>query len=115
MKAIQRVEIVVKKYGHTMSGLEKKVGLGNQTLVRTLERRSGIKDDVLNKILNVYPEISPLWILTGKGDMISKSSSIDEKTKSDLKRMELGIARIVLDVGETLEKVSEILKNQKQL
>ena len=33
--------------------------------------RENVSSSILEQIINVYPEISPLWLITGQGDMIA--------------------------------------------
>lgn len=74
MKAIERVEIIIEHYNLNVSQFEKSIGMANQTIGTALKRKSGMKDDVLNKILNKYPEIDERWLLTGKGEMLKKNN-----------------------------------------
>lgn len=34
----------------------------------TLESKTGITEDTLTKLFATYPELSPIWIFTGKGE-----------------------------------------------
>src|SRR5690606_28937935 len=83
MKSIHRLKLVMDLKGDAISALEKALGLGNQTLVRALERSSSLKDDVLNKILNHYTDLNPVWLLTGEGQMLKTTEKELPTTKRD--------------------------------
>lgn len=62
----------------TISALEKKIGVSNGTLVKIIQRNSKISSDILAKILQLYPDLSPSWLITGSGSMYSKEYKIDD-------------------------------------
>lgn len=43
----------------------------------TLESATGITEDTLTKFIATYQNVSPLWVLTGQGDMLIKSNNTD--------------------------------------
>lgn len=67
MKPIERVEILIKDEGISISAFEKKVGMSNNSIQTAIKRKANLKDDTLNSILSVYTDVSPEWLLTGKG------------------------------------------------
>lgn len=109
MKAIYRIKKLIDIKGDSISGLEKSIGLGNQTLARALERGSGIKDDVLNKILNRYNDVNPVWLLTGNGEIFINTKNEGTKGKLDPEKMELLRFKI-----KTLEEKLENLEETKK-
>lgn len=36
----------------------------------TLESKSGITEDIIRRFLEKFPDVSPLWLLTGEGEML---------------------------------------------
>jgi len=52
----------------------------------TLENDSGISEESLTKLFTTYHELSPLWIITGEGDMLRETDSSEgKKEESDRK------------------------------
>jgi hypothetical protein len=41
----------------------------------TLESNSGITEDIVRKFLDKFPEVSPMWIFTGEGPMLTGGDS----------------------------------------
>lgn len=67
---VERLKQYIDSKGITISAFEKSIGMGNASFGRSLKNNGAIGTDKLEKILNVYPDISPEWILTGNGTML---------------------------------------------
>ncbi|MDO6517292.1 hypothetical protein [Zobellia uliginosa] len=107
MTTIERVFEVAEHYNHAISAFEKKLGLSNMTLIAAKKNKASVKDTVLNKVFEVFPEVDPVWLLTGEGKMLRRDNVPDVKAVADytkeFDRIEKALARLVLDVGEILE------------
>lgn len=92
-KPIDRVEEIIHDKRLPVSVFESSCGLSNSTIRIAISRRTNLKDETLNSILNTFPEIDARWLLTGKGQMyvsnmlvsedshiVAESSSIYHKT-----------------------------------
>lgn len=44
----------------------------------TSHSESAVKDTVIAKILENYQQINPVWLLTGKGEMLSSATTLNE-------------------------------------
>jgi len=67
-----RLSEIIQHYRYTMNSFAKKLGLSSNTVITKAvkERQRGVNQELLNKILNAFPEIDALWLVTGKGTMI---------------------------------------------
>ena len=65
----QRVSAIIEHYSLTISSLEKLINVSNNSIGTAIRRGADFKSEVLNKILNSFPEIDPTWLLTGDGKM----------------------------------------------
>lgn len=74
MKAINRIFEYISAKGLKPTRLEKEIGLSNGYL-RTQERRDAdLGEGVLLKILDYCLDLNPVWVLTGKGNMLNTSA-----------------------------------------
>ena len=74
MKAIYRIFEYISAKGLKPTRLEKEIGLSNGYL-RTQERRDAdLGEGVLLKILDYCLDLNPIWVLTGKGNMLNTSA-----------------------------------------
>lgn len=74
MKAINRIFEYISVKGLKPTRLEKEIGLSNGYL-RTQERRDAdLGEGVLLKILDYCLDLNPVWVLTGKGNMLNTSA-----------------------------------------
>ena len=64
----------------SVSAFEKSLGMSNASFSKCLKSGKGIGTDKLENILNIYPDISPDWLLTGEGSMLRTA----EKPQSDV-------------------------------
>ena len=62
-----------------ISLFEKTTGMSNGAFGKQLKNKGAIGTDKLEKVLLNYPDLSPQWVLTGKGGMIKSA----EKDKND--------------------------------
>ncbi len=75
-----RIKDIVKYLGISYRKFEKSIEASNNSIQTAIKRKSDIKAKTLNKILQVYPEINPMWLLTGEGEMLR--SGADERPAS---------------------------------
>lgn len=81
MKAINRVIHYIDNKGINNSSFEKMCGLSNGYLGTQLKRNADLGEGVLNKILDNCLDLSPEWLLTGRGEML-KSEGATEVIKT---------------------------------
>ncbi|MEO4004258.1 S24 family peptidase [Flavobacterium sp. CAU 1735] len=74
MKPIERVKEIIRYYGLSISGFEKKIHMSNNSIQTAIKRTASLKDDTLNNILKAFPDISPEWLLMGNGKMFRKDN-----------------------------------------
>lgn len=87
MKPIKRVELIIQYFKTNISSFEKQCDLSNNSIGAALRRNTSLKDDTLNKILRTYPQINPIWLLTGNGDMLinnNKPEALNLSKKSSI-------------------------------
>lgn len=74
---------IIERFGIKTSALEKKLGFSNGAIRDVIARNGGIKSQTLEKILELYPEISKEWLYSGVGEMIKTNSEHAYKMESN--------------------------------
>lgn len=78
----------------------------------TLESSTGITEDTIAKVFATYPDLSPMWVVLGKGEMLNnqnpgeKSCNLncnptEEKTEKSILGLDLGTSSLGLAVVNT--------------
>lgn len=80
---LHRIKEFIDSKGITNQRFEKEVGFSNGAFASQLKNNKTIGVDKLENIINVYPELNPAWVLTGKGSMI-KSEIIEPIKEREL-------------------------------
>lgn len=104
-----------------VSQFEKNISVSNGAIRNAMGRNRGLNSDVLSKILDVYPNISPDWLILGKGEMLRSdapktvSSSADSVpwSRYDAAQQEIGALRTRLE--QSAETVARLLKENSEL
>ncbi|MBC8753188.1 hypothetical protein H2O64_00805 [Kordia sp. YSTF-M3] len=109
-----------------MRAFDISIKVGNGYTSKQSKSNASVGSDVLERIIDTYPELNPLWLITGKGDMtinIKNSKeplpdygkSIDEILENKIKRIvqeQLKDFSNKLESFPTLDQISkEIQKN----
>uniref|UniRef100_UPI0039A5F730 hypothetical protein n=1 Tax=Ornithobacterium rhinotracheale TaxID=28251 RepID=UPI0039A5F730 len=81
MGTLQRIKEYIDYKGITNKEFEINVGFSNGAFASQLKRGRTIGVDKLENILSSYPEISPEWLLTGKGEMLKSPAKQEEPTQ----------------------------------
>jgi len=70
----KRIKVIIEHYKLSISEFESQIGVSSNSIGTAIRRNSEFKSDVLNKVLNQFKEINPVWLLTGKSNMILRNS-----------------------------------------
>ena len=78
---------------------------------RQIKANASIGSDVLEKMLNQYPELNPVWLLKGEGPMIiEKSDMVGDPQNLYLTKDAFAYTLIAyLDHPKVAEKIKEII------
>lgn len=113
---LKRLKQYIDSKGISIAAFEQSVGMSNASFGKSLKNNGAIGTDKLEKILSVYSEISPTWLLTGEGEMIKPEIEdvtvvSKERVKRDLSKTR---PRIPIDAaaGSLSFALSAVSENQ---
>lgn len=70
MSIVERLKLLSEKEKITITALEKKIGASKGVLSRALKNNTDIQSKWVSIVVDNYPQYNPLWLLTGKGEMM---------------------------------------------
>lgn len=68
----ERIAEIISHFCDSKADFARKIGERPQTVSNWVSRGAG--KNILNRILTLYPEINPTWLLTGEGEMLNTTS-----------------------------------------
>ncbi len=86
MGTLERIKEYIDYKGLNIKKFEEAVGFSNGSFASQLKNKRTIGVDKLENILNVFKEINPEWLLTGRGEMLlpEKSDALPVKNYNRL-------------------------------
>jgi hypothetical protein len=105
MRLIERLAKFLHANGVTAYAFEHSCGLSNGYLAKQLRGRGSVGSDIIEKIKYNYPELSIVWLFTGKGQMqITPQASGRETIPIELKEVQALFYTAKDDVIAVLKK-----------
>ena len=104
---LDRIKQFIDYKGIAISAFEKSIGMSNASLSKSMKTRGSIGADKLGNILSAYPEISPRWLVTGEGNMLTQSR--DEVPEVVEKKTEVNITDRLLAIIEDQKRDTQML------
>jgi hypothetical protein len=127
MKPIDRLKSYFDFKRIKPGSVDRAIEVGNGYIGKQLKARASVGSDILEKIFMKYPDLNPVWVLTGRGNMIDlpengsvPQSAVDTQqvqlsTEEQKKLLQLEIELKEIEMAH-LRKKLEILnsfKNQR--
>ncbi len=84
MKAIERIYQYINYKGIKPLPFEKKIGLSNGYLCKQIKRKADLGEGIILRILENCPDINPLWLITGEGEMLKSPEQAERSEKPPL-------------------------------
>ena len=79
---IERLGQYIKKKDISFYLFENSIGASRGSISKAIKNKTSIGSNVLENILNVYTDLNPVWLLTGREDMLITGNS-DVKNEED--------------------------------
>ena len=106
MKAIDRVHSYIEFKQMKPSNFERVIGVSNGYLNTQKKRGSDLGESVMNKVLDNCPDMNPVWLLTGQGEMIGGKAR--ELQDSSAVRIQNLIKEVSKQLPEQSKELSEL-------
>lgn len=88
MEMLERIQLILKVKNMTASQFADKIGVQRSGISHILSGRNQPSLDFITRILNVYPDINPEWLIHGAGKMIKPDLfSSEEPKKEEVKKI----------------------------
>ena len=101
----ERIKKLIEYYGLSIYAFEQKISASEGQIYKGLSRKKGFQSATIVKILEVFPDISPDWLLLGKGEMLRQNS---EKNNDE----RVPMVKIPADVWEAMQLQTASLKEK---
>lgn len=72
-KVVHRIQEILDHYELSNRAFDLSIGMSNGYIGKQILKEASMGSDALEKILQVYPEISPGWLISGEGEMLRKN------------------------------------------
>lgn len=80
---MDRIKQYIDTQGISIAAFERSIGMSNASFGKNLKKGGAIGTDKLEYILNIYKNINPEWLLTGRGSMyvgeVNEVTEVNEK------------------------------------
>lgn len=106
-----RINESAKYFSMSIREFEKKCNINRGTL-GNIRPNQTINSDVLSRIIETFPQINIVWVITGKGKMILNTSEIEENTVEE-EKIEYGKKDIVAEY--LIKRISDLEKEVEDL
>ncbi len=110
---LERIKQYIDLKGISVSAFERSIGMSNASFGKSLKNGGAIGSDKLENILKVYPDISPIWLMTGAGNMlITDSGGAQHHTPGQDERY---VMHLMDKITAQAEEIGRLKERNKQL
>jgi transcriptional regulator with XRE-family HTH domain len=105
MEKVERIKKLIKEVSKSERDFSMKLGINPATLNLYMLEKRKLSLDVIEAILEVYPNISAEWLLRGEGNMFCREASASSSDDNFYKRV----------IDEQLDTISMLKKKVAEL
>lgn len=77
----KRLREYIDYKGISVRNFEQKISVSNGLIARFLAKNTSIQSEVVSKICDIFQDLNPNWLLTGKGEMILTEENVPTRNK----------------------------------
>ena len=116
-KVIDRIEWILSHYKLSNRAFDLSIGKSNGYIGKQIERKASIGSDTLEKILHVYDDISPRWLVAGEGaklrSKMEESFISEEETSYETDFFELALLKY-LEKPRVKDKILKLMNDGEE-
>lgn len=116
---LERIKEYIDYKGIAVSAFEKSIGMSNASFGKSLKNGGAIGTDKLENILKTYPDISPLWLVCGIGNMLTDdnaqahpSATIEDKLLHLIQEKDTIIREQAEEIGQLRERIAQLTREK---
>lgn len=72
-----RIKQIIENEKISVRVFEEKLGVSQGSINKAINLGGDLKVNTLNKIVDLFPQYNPMWILTGNGEMLKNSNEVE--------------------------------------
>lgn len=111
---LERLKQYIDSKGITIAAFERSVGMSNASFGKSLKNGGSIGTDKLEKILTIYPDISPMWLLKGIGEMVygDNTEFVENEKTENFQILKNNSSNILLNM---IKEKDRVIREQAEL
>ena len=122
LKTVDRLMQFIKYVGLSARQFDLSIGASNGYTLRMKKNSASIGSDVIENIIQKYPQLNLIWLITGEGEMLNpdvtaiQNNELPHSQKIKIEKIiEKKIkARQELELRELLKEVTEEIEKRKE-
>ena len=115
MKPIERISMYLQFRNISPHAFEKKIKLSNGYYSKQLRNKGSVGSDILIKIHEHFSDLNMLWVLTGEGNMIDETKSINTSLAEEF-TFKYEVENIKLqNLQEDVEQLNTVIKDKEKI
>lgn len=113
-KIVLRIQEIAVAEGITIGALERKIGASKGVLSRAINNGMDIQSKWLESLVDNYPLLSPVWLLTGTGEMYVHVKGAEPKPIQDDIPPSI-LQNFMTTIQEQAEEIGRLREQVRQL
>lgn len=81
MKIVDRIKLFIESRNISLRSFDESVGMSKGYMSRQIKTHASVGGDVLERIIDTYPELNPIWLLKGEGEMLLTPTNMANEDK----------------------------------
>ena len=115
MKIVDRIKLFIEHKRISLRRFDESIDMSKGYMSRQIKTNASVGGDVLEKIIDTYPELNPIWLLQGRGEMLLPTNKVNEK--DGIYKTPDTFTEVLLqylDEPSVRKKINDIVKNQSK-